>query len=64
MSYRDLINQERSEFIGKKVIYKGQPYVIVDVDYNGGLMIDKKAEYTETTAIYRFDKDLEILKED
>ena len=58
MSYRDLIAQERAEYIGRKVLYKGQPYTIVDVDYNGGLLIDKKAEHTDTTAVYRFDKDL------
>ena len=58
MSYRDLIAQERAEYIGRKVLYKGQPYTIVDVDYNGGLLIDKKAEHSDTTAVYRFDKDL------
>ena len=61
MSYRELIEQERAEYIGRKVLYKGEPHTIVDVDYNGALMIDKKAEYTDTTAVYRFDKDLDLL---
>ena len=58
MSYRDLIEQERAEFIGRKVLYKGQPHTIVGVDYNGGLLIDKKTEFNDTTSVYRFDKDL------
>lgn len=61
MSYRDLVEQERREYIGRDVIYKGERHKIVDVDWNGAIMIDLKARFTETTALYRFDKDLIIL---
>ena len=33
------------------MIYQGNEYNVVDVDYNGALLIDKKAEFTETTAV-------------
>lgn len=61
MSYRDLIEQERKEYTGRACTYKGEPHTIVDVDYNGGLLIDLKAEYTDTTAVSRFDKNLVII---
>ena len=46
--------------IGMKVKYAGEDYTIVDVDYNGGLLIDKPAQFTETTAIYEFDQLLHL----
>ena len=61
MSYRDLIEQEREELIGRKVKYKGEPFTVVGVDSNGGVLINKKAEFTDSTAVYRFDPDLEFL---
>ena len=60
-TYRELIEEERGKFIGKKVEYRGKVYTVCDVDYNGSLMIDKPARFTKTTAIYRFDRDLTIL---
>ena len=61
MSYRDLVERERREYIGRDVIYKGERHKIVDVDWNGAILIDLKAQFTDTTALYRFDKDLTIL---
>lgn len=49
--YRTWIEKLRSEWIGKEVIYENNRYKVVDVDYNGHLLIDKKAKYTETTAV-------------
>ena len=51
MTYREWIQERRGEWTGKKVIYQGNEYNVVDVDYNGALLIDKKAEFTETTAV-------------
>lgn len=35
-------------------MYAGEIYQVVDVDYNGCLLINKKAEFTDTTAIDAF----------
>lgn len=51
MTYKEYIDNLRNEWIGKRIVYQGNQYSVVDVDYNGMLMIDKKAEYTSTTAI-------------
>lgn len=53
MTYKTYINMKRSEWIGKKVIYAGDNnvYTVVDVDYNGALLIDKPARFTDTTAV-------------
>lgn len=51
MDYKDLIRQKREKWIGKRVRYEGKEYNVVDVDYNGGLLIDKKSEFTDDTAI-------------
>lgn len=61
MTYKELVEKERAEFIGKEVIYKGQRHRVVDVDYNGGLLIDLPAKFTDTTAVSRFDKELMIV---
>lgn len=58
MAYRDLIEKERREWIGKTVSYHGEKYLVMDVDYNGSLMINKSADYTDTTAISKFDIDM------
>lgn len=50
-AYREYIEGKRKEWIGKKVMYEGEIYTVADVDYNGSLMIDKKARFTETTAV-------------
>lgn len=61
MTYRELVEKEKSEYVGRKVLYKGEKHTVVDVDYNGGLLIDLPTQFTETTAISRFDRDLEFL---
>ena len=49
--YKDWIAEKRNEWIGKKVIYEGNEYTVVDVDYNGALLINKPAQFTDTTAV-------------
>lgn len=48
MTYREYIENMKAEWIGKKVLYKGTEYTVVDVDYNGGLLIDKPHKYCES----------------
>mgnify|MGYP003289631978 CR=1 FL=1 len=50
-TYREWIEKLKSEWIGKTVIYENEKYNVVNVDYNGMLLIDKKAKHTDTTAI-------------
>ena len=50
-TYREWIESLKSEWIGKHVKFEGCIYNVVDVDYNGFLLIDRKARYTETTAV-------------
>lgn len=57
-SYKQYIELKKSEWIGKKVVYDGELYNVVDVDYNGALMIDMPARFTDTTAV-----DVEMVRE-
>lgn len=50
-TWREYIDTLKNEWIGRIVKYEGKKYNVVDVDYNGILLIDKKARYTETTAV-------------
>jgi hypothetical protein len=49
--YKDWLAEKRKEWIGKKVTYRGKQYTVLDVDFNGGLLIDKPGQFTETTAV-------------
>jgi len=50
-TYKQYIAIRKSEWIGRRVIYDGDTYTVVDVDYNGLLLIDKPARFTPTTAV-------------
>lgn len=50
-TYREWIENRKKEWIGKRVKFDGGIYNVVDVDYNGFLLIDKRARYTDTTAV-------------
>lgn len=50
-TWREYINKLKQEWTGKSVIYENKKYNVVDVDYNGFLLIDKKAIHTDTTAV-------------
>lgn len=52
MAWRDRIETARKALVGKKVRYKDEVYNIVDVDYNGMVLIDKPAKFTDTTAMF------------
>ena len=49
--YRDWIAELKRKWVTKKVIYEGKEYTVVDVDYNGGLLIDKRNRYNDTTSV-------------
>ena len=51
MTHMEAIEKMRTEWIGRKVIFKGQYYTVVDVDSNYSLLIDKPARFTATTAV-------------
>lgn len=51
MAYRDYINSLKRRWIGRKVTLDDGEFTVVDVDYNGMLLINKPAQFTETTAI-------------
>lgn len=53
-TYREWIEELKTEWIGKEVIYENNKYKVVDIDYNGLILINKKAKHTETTAVERF----------
>lgn len=53
-AYREWIESLKREWIGKNVKFEENNYKVVDVDYNGMLLIDKKARYTDTTAIRQY----------
>ena len=49
--YRDFIEGMKKTWVGQLVEFEGKTYTVVDVDYNGSLMIDKPAQFTATTAV-------------
>ena len=51
MAYKDFIESMKREWVGRTVKFDGKEYTVKDVDYNGALMIDKPARYTELTAV-------------
>lgn len=50
-TYKEWIEKLKKEWIGKSVLYENRKYGVVDVDYNGMLLIDKNALHTYTTAV-------------
>ena len=48
MTYSKYIENLKAKWIGKNVKYEGKMYKVVDVDYNGGLLIDRQQYYCET----------------
>ena len=60
--YSQFIHEIRDQWIGKQIMYQGWIHTVVDVDYNGMLLIDKKSRFNETTAVERFD--VQVVKEE
>lgn len=52
MAWRDYIERLKKEYIGRMVWFEGQKYLIVKVDYNGVIHINKPSERNLTTAVY------------
>ncbi len=50
-TYREWIENRKKEWIGKRVKFEGSIYNVVDVDYNGFLLIDRKTKYNNATAV-------------
>lgn len=51
MTYKQHIENLKNKYVGKNYQYEGKIYKIVDVDYNGAILIDKKSEFNDTTAV-------------
>lgn len=51
MLYKDHVNLLREKYIGTKVYYGNELHTIVGIDYNCCALIDKRAQFTETTAV-------------
>lgn len=49
--YKDWIAELKRKWVAKKVIYEGKKYTVAGVDYNGGLLINKRNRYNNTTAV-------------
>ena len=50
-NYSEYIEGLKKAWIGKSVLFENEVYTVIDVDYNGSLLIDKKARFTDTTAV-------------
>ena len=50
-TWKEYIDELKRQWIGKEVVYENEKHRVVDVDYNGMLLIDKKARKTDTTAV-------------
>lgn len=55
VGYSEYIEARKKYWIGKKVWYDADIYTVVDVDYNGMLLIDKPSRYAETTAVESYE---------
>lgn len=50
-TWKEYIEKLKTQWIGKEVVFENEKHKVVDVDYNGALLIDKKARMTDTTAV-------------
>ena len=51
MTYSEGIEAMRRQWRDRKVEYDGKIYSVLDVDYNGALLIDRPDEFKATTAV-------------
>ena len=51
MTYREGIEAMRRQWRDREVIFEGTVYTVLDVDYNGSLLINKPDEFKATTAV-------------
>lgn len=50
-TWKEYIEKLKTQWIGKEVVFENEKHKVVDVDYNGLLLIDKKERMTDTTAV-------------
>lgn len=50
-SYQEYLRSMHAKYIGAQVRYNGRLYKVIDVDYNGMLLIDIPSDHAETTAV-------------
>ena len=43
--------EKKKAWVGVNVIYEGKQYVVLDVDYNGALLIDRPTYFDDGTMI-------------
>lgn len=51
IDYNAHIKALKEKWVGRKITYEGKYFNVVDVDHNGMLLIDRKTEFADTTAI-------------
>ena len=49
--YQESLWSQYAKYIGAQVRYNGRLYKVIDVDYNGMLLIDIPSDHAETTAV-------------
>ena len=49
--YQEYLRSMYAKYIGAQVRYNGRLYKVIDVDYNGFLLIDIPSDHAETTAV-------------
>lgn len=50
-TWKEHLTSMREEWVGARVKFEGKTYRVVEVDSNGALLIDKPAQFTDTTAV-------------
>ena len=55
--YSEWIGNLRRHWIGREVRYEGRQHKVVDVDYNGLLLIDRPTAWNDTTAVMAWQLD-------
>lgn len=50
-SYHEYLRSMYTKYIWARVRYNGRLYSVIDVDYNGMLLIDIPSDHAETTAV-------------
>ncbi len=50
-TWKEYIESLKRRWIGKTIKYESERYKVVNIDYNGMLLIDRKARFTETMAV-------------
>lgn len=51
MTYNEYIERLKMIWTGREVRFLGETYTVMDVDYNGALLINKPDQFKATTAI-------------